>query len=160
MTKKARSLSDWLAILGATGLLSGYLPVAPGSWASLFTLGLHWILAPLGPGLYLLVILLIASFGVWSAARVASLVGQDDPRLVVIDEIAGMLLTLWALPTNPALMVVAFFVFRVLDVFKPWPIRQVEKILPGGWGIMADDLLAGLIGNLFLRLGFFLFHIL
>ncbi|HFB83971.1 MAG TPA: phosphatidylglycerophosphatase A [Thermodesulfatator sp.] len=154
-----KKFSDRVALILASGLFCGYLPLAPGSWASAFTLFLHWFLAPLGPGPYLLFILILSGVGVWSAARVAKNLGLEDPRLVVIDEIAGMLLTLWGLAADPFLMVAGFFLFRILDVFKPWPIRVAEKTFPGGWGIMADDLLAGLIGNLFLRLALFLFHL-
>jgi phosphatidylglycerophosphatase A len=78
------------------------------------------------------------------------LLGEKDPGRVVVDEIAGQMVALLFLPMTVPILVIAFFVFRVLDVFKPWPARRLED-LPGGSGIMADDLMVGLYANLILH---------
>ena len=123
----------------------GYLPVAPGTWGSLGAL-LVW--APFrashpafeGPGIVLLSLLAVHAAG--HAARVLR---TSDPSVVVIDEAAGMALTLVALPSVPSLLNLglAFLLFRLFDVVKPFPLRRLERF-PGGWGIVLDDLGAGL----------------
>ncbi len=135
----------------ATGFGTGYGPIAPGTWGSLpglaFAFGLDrgaggW--AVLGGALF------FAVAGVWAAGRAEVLLGKKDPGRVVVDEIAGQMVALLFLPMTVPILVIAFFVFRVLDVFKPWPARRLED-LPGGSGIMADDLMVGLYANLILH---------
>jgi len=135
----------------ATGFGTGYGPIAPGTWGSLPGLALAFGLdrwagrwAVLGGALF------FAVAGVWAAGRVEALLGEKDPGRVVVDEIAGQMVTLLFLPLTLPTFVVAFLLFRVLDVFKPWPARRLED-LPGGSGIMADDLLVGLYANLILH---------
>jgi phosphatidylglycerophosphatase A len=143
-----------LSALLATGLGSGLLPLAPGTWGSLLALLLAeglFALAGLGGVALLAAGSLLA--GVPASARVAALRGGKHPSQIVIDEVAGQALALLllhaALPqaAPPALRwglaVLAFGLFRLLDVAKPGPIDRVQA-LPGGWGVMADDLLAGL----------------
>ena len=89
--------------------------------------------------------------GVWAASVAARHFGREDPGPVVIDEVAGQLLTLLLTGVGVGGAIVGFFLFRVLDIFKPWPARQLES-LPGGLGIMADDLMVAVYGNLLMRL--------
>jgi phosphatidylglycerophosphatase A len=95
--------------------------------------------------------LAVAALGFWAGARTAHRLGLKDPGLVVVDEIAGMWVTLLFLPFTPLVAALGFFAFRAMDVLKPWPARRFER-LPGGWGIMADDLRAGVYANLLVRL--------
>jgi phosphatidylglycerophosphatase A len=88
--------------------------------------------------------------GVAASTRLAIRLGRKDPGAAVVDEVVGMWLALLFLPFTPATALAAFLLFRVLDVFKPWPARQFEA-LPGGWGIMTDDVMAGVYANLLLR---------
>jgi phosphatidylglycerophosphatase A len=88
--------------------------------------------------------------GVAASTRLATRLGRKDPGAAVVDEVVGMWLALLFLPFTPATALAAFLLFRVLDVFKPWPARQFEA-LPGGWGIMTDDVMAGVYANLLLR---------
>jgi phosphatidylglycerophosphatase A len=88
--------------------------------------------------------------GVWAAGRAERILGETDPGVVVVDEIAGQLVALCFLPVSVPVLVAAFVLFRVLDVLKPWPARRLES-LPGGSGIMADDLLVGVYANLLLH---------
>ena len=89
--------------------------------------------------------------GVAASTRVARGVGIEDPGIVVVDEVVGMWTTLLFLPLTPTTAVAGFLLFRILDVFKPYPARQFES-LPGGWGIMSDDVMAGIYANLLLRI--------
>src|SRR5258705_9339657 len=143
-----------LAVLLATGFGIGYIRVAPASWASLGTaLCLLPFLPRLDPWVLGGVILPLIPLGAWAAGEAERSLGHDA-RPIVIDEIAGMLLSVWAvsLGGNPIVMVaIAFVLFRCLDVWKPFPIRQSQR-LPGGWGVMVDDILAAAATNLLLRL--------
>jgi len=128
----------------------GYFPVAPGTVTSiaavlayLFVPGLREL------PLLLLMVMLTASAGVWSGYVMEERYGSD-PSIVTIDELSGQWLALAALPAGilPALLALAFF--RFYDIAKPGPIDSAQR-MPGGWGIMADDLLAGLLANLSVR---------
>ena len=143
-----------LAVLLATGFGVGYIPLAPASWASLATtLCLLPFLPRLDPRILGTVIVVVIALGIWAAGEAERSLGRDA-RPIVIDEIAGMLLAVWAVPlgSRPLLMLaLAFVLFRCLDVWKPFPIRQSQR-LPGGWGVMVDDILAAAATNLLLRL--------
>lgn len=136
----------------ATALWSGYFPVAPGTVGSAVGLALFWPLARLGPLVQAAAVAALFAAGVVASARVARGVGLEDPGIVVVDEVLGMWTSLLFLPFTPLTAVAGFVLFRVLDVVKPWPARQLED-LPGGWGIMSDDLMAGIYANLLLHAG-------
>lgn len=140
-----------LTTLVATGLGCGYAPVAPGTVGSLLGLALFWPLARLETTVKLVALAALVWLGVWSATLVARRLDVEDPSVVVVDEVAGMWVTLLFLPLTPLSAAVGFLLFRVMDVVKPFPARSFER-LPGGWGIMADDLMAGVYANLVLRL--------
>jgi phosphatidylglycerophosphatase A len=161
-----------LAYLIATGFGLGYLPWTPGSWGSLLGIFLAWValvysrghgspdisgaaLATLSARTFAqteaLFIVIFSIAGVWAAEKVTRHLRKEDPQLVVVDEIAGQLITYLALATprtfspgasNWKYFLLGFILFRVLDVWKPFPARQAES-LPGGLGIMADDWMAG-----------------
>lgn len=119
---------------------------------------LYWLFflvsPPLGVVGWLVVLLFAFAVGVYTADKAAPEWGKD-PGQVVVDEGVGFLFTVALLPTDIWTVIVAFFVFRVLDIIKPPPARQLEA-LPGGWGIVVDDVVAGIYGNLLIRLLFFL----
>jgi phosphatidylglycerophosphatase A len=147
-----RKVVDLAARVVATAFGTGYSPVAPGTAGSAIGLLLFWPMAgwrwpwQLGACLALFVV------GTLAATRVAECVGLKDPGLVVVDEVVGQWVTLAALPFTPATAVAGFLLFRAMDILKPWPARDLER-LPGGWGIMADDLAAGVYAHLALRAG-------
>jgi phosphatidylglycerophosphatase A len=145
-----RSASERIALAVATGLGCGFAPVAPGTAGAALGLVAFWPLAALPFPLQAAATLALCAAGVAAAGAVARRVGRHDPGLVVVDEIAGVWVSLLLLPLTPATAAAAFVLFRVMDVVKPWPARQLEA-LPGGWGIVADDLMAGLYANLLLR---------
>lgn len=145
-----RPRTSRVAALVATGLGSGYSPLAPGTAGSLVGLALFWPLRDLGLPVQLAALALLLAVGVKSSTSLAADVGRKDPGLVVVDEVAGMWTTLLLLPFTPAVAALAFGAFRVMDVVKPYPARQLEA-LPGGWGIMCDDLMAGVYANLLVQ---------
>lgn len=145
------SAVDRVALLVATGLGVGYAPFAPGTWGSLPGVALAWGVSRLGGSWAVAVAAAgIALFGTWAADRAARVLGEVDPSRVVVDEIAGQIVALLFLPPTPLVLGAGFVAFRILDVAKPWPANRLEE-LPGGSGIMADDLMAGLYANLFLQ---------
>jgi phosphatidylglycerophosphatase A len=135
----------------ATGLGSGYSPVAPGTAGSAVGLLLFWPVAALPLAWQAALTVAVFAAGVAAASHLARRLGIEDPGVVVIDEVVGMWITLLALPFTPFTAVVGFFAFRAMDVWKPYPARQLEH-LHGGWGIMADDVMAGVYANLLVRL--------
>jgi phosphatidylglycerophosphatase A len=137
----------WFAIAGPIGLF----PWVPATLASLVvaTLCRLWPPTPAMVGLGAVALLLLGAPAATTAER---LQGEEDPRNVVIDEVAGQWLTfVWVAPTTLALAAAGFVLFRFFDITKPFPIRRLER-LPRGWGIMADDLLAGLYAAVVLGL--------
>lgn len=142
---------DRIALFVATAGYAGFAPVAPGTAGSVVGLALvvsiRWIDRPVVE-LSAIVIALIA--GMWAAGLVEKQLGKD-PGPVVIDEVLGMLVTLAFLDVTPLGGFVGFVIFRLYDVIKPYPAGRLED-LPGGPGIMLDDLMAGLYGQLTLRL--------
>ena len=141
-----------LSLLLATALGIGFVGIAPGTFGSLpglffaITLGGMWHPAALMVGTVLVTIV-----GFLTAGRAERRLGQDDPGPVVIDEVAGQMLTLWLVPLNVGTLAMGFFLFRLMDVLKPFPARRLEK-LHGATGIMTDDLVAGLYANLLLQI--------
>jgi phosphatidylglycerophosphatase A len=138
-----------LASMIATGLGVGKLPLAPGTWASLFALPVGCAIA-YGAGwpVLLLITIVLTALGVWAADTHAKRTGIIDPSECVIDEIAAQFMPLVVLGASGRLLSVAaliasFVAFRFFDIAKPWPIAPLER-LPGGWGVMADDVAAGL----------------
>jgi phosphatidylglycerophosphatase A len=146
VVKERRSLSIWIA----TGLGAGYFPVAPGTAGSAVGLALvialrQTSLKPLGLGVSLAALAgVLFALGVWSAGRAEKVFGRVDPRQVVIDEIAGQIITFVATPrVTWTWLIAGFILFRAFDIVKPFPARRAERF-PGGWGIMLDDVVAGL----------------
>jgi phosphatidylglycerophosphatase A len=140
-----------LARLVATGLGSGYSPVAPGTAGSLVGLAFYWPLSWLPPAWLGAAIVALFLAGVVAAQTTAREVGLHDPGIVVVDEVVGIWISLALVPLTPLTAALGFVLFRIMDIVKPQPARALER-LPGGWGIMADDVMAGVYANLVLRL--------
>lgn len=137
-------MTDRMVLLLATGLGSGRLPKAPGTAGSAVALLLAWPLLSLSLPLYLAATALVAVAGVFIAGRAERLLGGKDHQSIVIDEVVGILVTLIAVPRTWEHLVLAFFLFRLFDIWKPFPCRWAERRFAGGAGVMGDDLLAGL----------------
>jgi phosphatidylglycerophosphatase A len=139
----------WLN-LGATFFYTGFFPVAPATFASLVTLAVWLWLPPLSPVFFVALLVYLAVVGTYFADGAEKYLGHDA-KPIVCDEVLGALLTVAFLGHTWKLALVGFFLFRVLDVVKPPPAYQLQS-LRGGYGIMADDVMAGIYGNLLLRL--------
>ncbi|MBK8480167.1 MAG: phosphatidylglycerophosphatase A [Proteobacteria bacterium] len=146
----SRWVSNWVSCLArliATGLGLGYLPWAPGTWGTALAVALAFGLAGLTLGAYLAVVLLITVVGTWAASVADRAWGTHDSGRIVIDEVAGYLLTVALVDrARWGPLLAGFVVFRLLDILKPPPIRWLDRRVPGGFGVMLDDLAAGLLG--------------
>ena len=127
----------------AFGFGSGLAPVAPGTFGSLVGVALYWLMAPLAALPYALTTLGLWLVGVFVCGQTERDLGGHDPGAIVWDEIVGFLVAMYLLPRHWGWMLAGFVVYRVFDIWKPFPIRHVER-LGGGLGIMADDVVAGL----------------
>ena len=143
-------------LLLAYGFGSGLAPMAPGTFGSLFAL-LLWtfVLQDLSPDRYLGVIIASLGLGAWLCQRAIAALDNEDPSEVVWDEFVGqwialLPLVLGLLETNPVTLFLGFLMFRLFDIWKPWPVRYFDQSMHGGWGVMLDDVIAGLYAALFL----------
>jgi len=136
----------------AFGCGAGAIPVAPGTFGTLVAIPLYLILQPLPLLYYLLVVAVMAVFGIWLCGRTAADIGVHDHGGIVWDEIVGYLLTMIAAPSGWLSVVLGFALFRLFDITKPWPIRLADRRLGGGFGIMFDDVLAAVYAGLLLQL--------
>ncbi len=140
-----------LGLFVATCGYLGYAPIAPGTFGSAAGLALFFAVRASGStAVELLTIVALFAIGIWSGTVAEHHFGGVDPGPIVLDEVVGMLITLALLQVNGTGAFVGFLVFRVLDVVKPWPSARFEK-LPGGLGVMADDGMAAIYGNLVMR---------
>lgn len=149
MTKVERSLLDRLALLLGQWFGSGLSPWGPGTVGSLFALPLFWALHSTPPIFYWSATILISVVGIPVSQRCATLLGDEDPSSVVIDEVAGVLIALGLVSHTPLWCIAAtWLAFRVFDISKPSWIDRAQHWQPKGWGIMADDILAGFVAGL------------
>lgn len=151
-----QNIKQKVIVFFATGGLIGFSPVAPGTFGSLAALPLCLFLARLPLKSESILILVLVLVSVWIAHIAEKLAGQKDPKRVVIDEVCGMAVTMFALPFTPISAICGFALFRVFDILKPFPIRWVEKNVSGGLGIVLDDIIAGMVANALLRMGIYI----
>jgi phosphatidylglycerophosphatase A len=149
--KRARGRLDTVALWTASLLGAGRSPIVPGTVGTLVTVPLV-----VATGLYLplwgyaIVTVIVIAVAIWSADIAARALAVKDPGFIVIDEAAGLYITMLALPITPWTVFGGFFLFRVFDILKPAPAARAER-LPGGLGVVLDDLIAGVYANLALR---------
>jgi phosphatidylglycerophosphatase A len=137
----------------ATGAYSGYAPWVPGTMGTLVAVPLapaFAMLAAASPLLYTAALIAAVALAVWAAGAMCIAEAAADPQIVVADEVVGYLVTLAFLPATGPIMFLAFVTFRFLDIVKPPPCGRLER-LPGGLGVVADDVWAGILGNCILR---------
>jgi phosphatidylglycerophosphatase A len=140
----------------ATGFFIGSVPFAPGTFGSLIGLPVCFLLSRLNFMQSVICILVFILFAIGIASAAEKILKQKDPGQIVIDEIAGLMVTFAGLPFNLKTALAGFIIFRVIDILKPFPIRTLEKRVGGGSGVVLDDVLAGVYGNLILRLVIYL----
>jgi phosphatidylglycerophosphatase A len=146
-----------LIILLATWWGVGFSPLAPGTVGTLAAIPLFLILSLLPLWLYLLCVLGLALLACWAAGRAEGIFKKQDPQAVVIDEVVGFLVVMIAVPPAWPSLIAGFILFRAFDVIKPPPIRFLERTLPGGYGVVLDDVLAAIYAHIVLRILFLFF---
>lgn len=143
MTKVTFNLLDWKQFL-ALGFGSGLAPKAPGTFGTLAAIPLVILSADLSTLHYALLVLLLSVIGIYLCDYTAKAVDVHDHPAIVWDEIVGLFITMFMVPLTWQTILVGFILFRVFDIFKPWPISWLDKHCHGGFGIMIDDIVAGL----------------
>jgi len=151
------SFRDRVVVFLATGFYTGNIPKAPGTFGTLPGLCLCFFLARLPWPISILLIFILIAVAVWLAGQAEKVIGQKDPGCIVIDEIAGMTVTLAALPFTLYTAIAGFVLFRFFDIVKPAPIKSIDRRLHGGIGIVLDDVIAGIFANIILRVGILIF---
>jgi len=143
---------DRAVLLLATGFSVGRIPLAPGTFGSLLGIPLCLVLAEIGLDVMVAAAAVaFVLFAVWIAGKAERLIRIKDAPCIVIDEMAGITVTMLGVPLTPLNLTAGFIAFRVLDIIKPFPARYMDAKVAGGWGIVMDDVVAGLYCNLLLR---------
>ena len=143
-------MEKWLTQLFATFFYLGYSPIAPGTAGTLGAIVLFYLLSHLSPLVYLPFLIGFIIFSIWVSGRAAGIFGGTDPSRVVIDEVCGYLVTMFLITPSLRNIILGFFLFRLLDIVKPPPARSSES-LPGGFGIVTDDVVAGFYANIIMQ---------
>ena len=141
-----------IVVFLATGCFTGFLPLVPGTWGTFAAIPIVMLVHRANLILQGIIALVFVTFAAWVAGKAEILLEELDPRPIVIDEMAGFLISLLWLPLNPLTLCLGFGLFRLFDIVKPPPISSVEKRMRGGWGVVIDDVLAGVFTNAVLRL--------
>lgn len=140
-------------LLLATGFGSGLLPKAPGTYGTLIAIPIYVVLSSFDLATYWITFMSLFLIGILICKKATELLGVQDHPSIVWDEIVGYLITMYSIPQNWTLVLAGFILFRVIDIYKPWPIRTIEKTVKGGLGIMLDDVVAGVSANIILQIG-------
>lgn len=144
----------------ATGAGVGYIPIMPGTWGSVLAVGLFLLLASMPPALYLLTLAALCFLAAWISGLAGELFGRHDASNIVIDEIVGFLVTLALVPAYPGYLIAGFIAFRVFDIAKPFPAGMIDRKwgdlrkggrIWNGWGVVLDDVVAGIYANVAVR---------
>ena len=136
----------------AFGFGSGLAPIAPGTFGTLAAVPLFLLMQPLSITAYLLITTLVCITGIWICGKSSSLLGVHDHSGIVWDEFAGFFITMIAAPPGWLWIVLGFVLFRLFDIWKPWPISLLDKNVDGGLGIMVDDIVAGIFASVALQI--------
>jgi len=139
-------------LLLATGFGVGYTPIAPGTLGTLIAIPVYYFLSSISSPVYEITLIGFFFLSVWISENAEIFFGKKDDQRIVIDEIMGFLITMLWVPQTAILIIIGFFLFRFFDILKPFPIRSLEKKLKGGYGVVLDDVMAGVYANIVLRL--------
>ncbi|MBI5886423.1 MAG: phosphatidylglycerophosphatase A [Deltaproteobacteria bacterium] len=145
-------MRDKLTIFLATGAFVGYSPAAPGSLGTLWGVGAVWLLS--GAGVYWngAAVVVVTLVSIYIAHRAAAIIGQKDPKCVVIDEVCGLMTASFMVPFGSKTVILVFLLFRFFDILKPWPVSSIDRGMGGGAGIVLDDVAAGVYANIFAQI--------
>ncbi len=141
-------IAKWISL----GFGSGKMPFAPGTFGTLVAVPIYLLLSKLPLMQYALVTLLLLIIGIWAAQKYSEFLGVHDHGSIVWDEVIGYLITMMLVPAEWLWIVLGFVLFRLFDIWKPWPINLLDKHVHGGFGIMIDDVLAGIYAAICLYL--------
>ena len=136
----------------ATGFGVGYSPVAPGTLGTLVAIPIYYFLSEIPSPLYEITLIGFFFLSVWISQNAEIFFGKKDDQKIVIDEIIGFLITMLWVPQTLLFVIIGFFLFRFFDILKPFPIRRLEKGFKGGFGVVLDDVAAGVYANILLHL--------
>jgi len=139
-------------LLLATGFGIGYSPVAPGTLGTLAAIPVYYFLSKIPSPLYEITLVGFLFLSVWVSENAEIFFGKKDDQRIVIDEVMGFLITMLWVPKTVLFVTIGFFLFRFFDILKPFPIRRLEKGFKGGFGVVLDDIMAGVYANIVLRL--------
>ncbi|NWF94306.1 MAG: phosphatidylglycerophosphatase A [Syntrophaceae bacterium] len=148
--------TNYFIVILASGFGVGYSPIAPGTMGTLLTIPIYYFLSTMPSLLYELTLLTFFFLSSWISGQAQRYWGKEDDRRIVVDEMMGFLITMLWVPRIPGLIIVGFLLFRFFDILKPFPIRRIEKRLRGGFGVVLDDVVAGIYGNIILQIIWYL----
>ncbi len=134
----------YFILILATGFGVGYSPVAPGTLGTLVAIPIYYFLSNISSPIYEVTLIGFFFLSVWISENAEIDFGKKDDQRIVIDEIMGFLITMLWVPKTAVLIVIGFLLFRFFDILKPFPIRRLEKKLKGGYGVVLDDVMAGI----------------
>ncbi len=138
-------------LLLATGLGVGYSPIAPGTLGTLLAIPVYYFLSNIASPIYEVTLIGFFFLSVWISENAETFFGKKDDRRIVIDEIMGFLITMLWVPKTVRFIIIGFFLFRFFDILKPFPIRHLERRLKGGFGVVLDDVMAGVYTSIILH---------
>jgi len=153
--REMNKISKAVVIFIAQGAYAGRFPVAPGTAGTLVGILLNLGMKGLSPGLYLVVCLFLFVLGTWVAGRAEKALGRTDHPSIVIDEIAGYMVSMFMVPPAWGFLIAGFLLFRFFDIVKPYPLKRLQEI-HGGLGVMLDDIGAGVYTNIVLQMVMYL----
>ena len=139
-----------IAQLIATFFYVGHLPYAPGTWGTVAAVPLYYLISGIPEYLYIALTLAIVLVSVWAAGIAEGIYGKTDPGQIVADEVSGYLVTMILVVPTQTNIIIGFVLVRIFDMLKPPPARQAER-LPGGWGVVMDDVMSGVYANIVLH---------
>ena len=143
---------NYFILILATGFGVGYSPIAPGTLGTLVAIPVYYFLSNISSPIYEITLIGFFFLSVWISENAEIFFGKKDDQRIVIDEIMGFLITMLWVPKTIRFIIIAFFLFRFFDILKPFPIRHIEKRFKGGFGVVLDDVMAGVYGNIILQI--------
>jgi phosphatidylglycerophosphatase A len=142
---------NYFILLMATGFGVGYSPVAPGTLGTLVAIPVYYFLSNISSPIYEITLVGFFFLSVWISENAEIFFGKKDDQRIVIDEMMGFLITMLWVPKTIRFIIIGFLLFRFFDILKPFPIRRLERRLKGGFGVVLDDVMAGVYGNIILH---------
>jgi phosphatidylglycerophosphatase A len=146
---------NYFIVILATGFGAGYSPIASGTAGTLIAIPIYFFISAIPSPIYEITLAAFFFLSIWISENAEMFFKRKDDGRIVIDEMMGFFITMLWVPKTARFIVIGFFLFRFFDILKPFPIRQLEKKIKGGFGVVLDDVLAGIYANIILRLIYF-----